>query len=738
MEPPDGAAPARLGGQSTPNNMATQSADPIGMNLNYASKVVSSSSPTSSTCQGRESVIATHTIHNGMPAVLFKAIDYYGVMAEECKLTIVGRFLKPRPQIDKIRVIEIEGQQMWLQKWSPDFKPEEDLPIAPVWVLLPGLPFHKHTWNYVKQVVSTIGTPLEMDLATKGRTRPSMAKVRVEIDLLKEQPTSVYVGQIYDNAPQKGFVQKIEFEGVPKYCKFCRKLGHNLVNCRSLERKKAAENRELEAKKNAKNQNEDNRLLGDQNMESGNKLGTVTNRENTGLVDQSSEIAATVSAESVEAGTDANAGQSKHRINQKQKNENLKTGTAVNRESVRLGDQNKESKAAEYAEFAGPAEHTDQNKKYISAESETANKAGHQEHSFSQKKKSEKQNPGTAVYSENVRLVDQNKEFEVNESAEIDGTGTATNTEQTINRISRMQNNESKSDKHLQQLPSNIRERSRKKTKKSKNRKLPQKRAKVLFKPMYNLSDDSSWRKKHNKEISLALQNMNQNSADNNVCEQGGQANVCELGDQPKAVNEQTKAVNDQAEAVNDQLPSRSKLDKQEQKVYTNDIGTRENMQESIRENENLSERDDYENNQIQERALNLSDYVNESTSVPSEIRNHPGIEMVVDLNMESNLKQDRYVTSQQIEIWIMWSSNNMTTILSNHDQQLTIKLHYGAANSDLYITAVYAKCTLEERRELWNSLELTNLHVNGPWCIGGDFNVILDPDEKKVADLTE
>ncbi|XP_070005613.1 uncharacterized protein [Nicotiana sylvestris] len=73
-----------------------------------------------------------------------------------------------------------------------------------------------------------------------------------------------------------------------------------------------------------------------------------------------------------------------------------------------------------------------------------------------------------------------------------------------------------------------------------------------------------------------------------------------------------------------------------------------------------------------------------------------------------------------------------MTTILNNHEQQLTIKLHYGAANSDLYITAVYAKCTPEERRELWNSLELTNLQVNGPWCIGGDFNVILDPDEKK------
>ncbi|XP_019224832.1 PREDICTED: uncharacterized protein LOC109206467 [Nicotiana attenuata] len=146
----------------------------------------------------------------------------------------------------------MEGQYMWLQKWSPDFKPEEDLPIAPVWVLLPGLPFHMHTWQYVKQVVGVVGTPLEMDLATRGRTRPSVAKVRVEIDLLKPQPDSVYVGQVYENAPQKGFVQKLEYDGIPKCCKYCRKLGHNLLNCRAIERKKAAEDKEAEIRRNKK------------------------------------------------------------------------------------------------------------------------------------------------------------------------------------------------------------------------------------------------------------------------------------------------------------------------------------------------------------------------------------------------------------------------------------------------------------------------------------------------------
>lgn len=117
-----------------------------------------------------------------MPTVIFKAKYYYGIMVEECKYILVGRFLKPRPQIDRIRskfnemvkikgsvkmgvfdsfnvfidlvnekdyqniwfrrVIDIDRMQMWLQMWCSDFKPEEDLPLTLTWALLPGLPFH--------------------------------------------------------------------------------------------------------------------------------------------------------------------------------------------------------------------------------------------------------------------------------------------------------------------------------------------------------------------------------------------------------------------------------------------------------------------------------------------------------------------------------------------------------------------------------------------------------------------
>ncbi|OIT29282.1 hypothetical protein A4A49_35251 [Nicotiana attenuata] len=583
MDPLDDAAPARLEGQSTSNHMVNQPPELIDTKLTYSIKIISSSNtPNPPNCHSRDSVIATHTTQNGMPAVLFKATDYYGVMAEECKLTIVGRFLKPRPQIDKIRskfkelisikgsvkievydnynvfldftneedintvwfrsVIEIEGQQMWLQKWSPNFKP---------------------------------GGPA---------------------------CCSVYVGQIYDNAPQKGFVQKIEFEGVPKYCKFCRKLGHNMINCRALERKKAAEYRELDAQKTGVNQNEENREV---------------DAQKTG--------------------------------------ENQK-------------DENRELNA---------------------------------------------QNSGA---NQNV----ENKGTEMNNNKEVSENGSTSNNGQDRDNITKnllKQKNGKESDNHQQKSSSNIRERTRKKNKKSKQRKLSKKKAKVIFKPMLNLSDDTNRRKKLNKELTLAFHKLNQES------------NLIWLG-----VIKGSRLIIKQGTNLGLLIIRIPQVQTQASRIYClySNSETKEDQQESIQDNDSQNGNEDPENRKKEKKALNMNDYINESTSVPSEIKNLLGIDVVADHNMESDKKQDKYVTCHQIEVTspnrvtimvpedkiqidskeesFQIIGNNMTTILNNHEQQLTTKLHYGVANSDLYITPVYTKCTPEERRELWSSLELTNL----------------------------
>ncbi|KAH0757746.1 hypothetical protein KY290_021239 [Solanum tuberosum] len=46
-------------------------------------------------------------------------------------------------------------------------------------------------------------------------------------------------------------------------------------------------------------------------------------------------------------------------------------------------------------------------------------------------------------------------------------------------------------------------------------------------------------------------------------------------------------------------------------------------------------------------------------------------------------------------------------------------------------VSAVYARCNTVERLELWDELDSIAEHVQCPWIIGGDFNVILDEEEK-------
>ncbi|XP_060212194.1 uncharacterized protein LOC132639792 [Lycium barbarum] len=133
--------------------------------------------------------------------------------------------------------MEVDGQQTWLQKWTPDFKPVEDSPVVPVWVLLPELPYHLHAWYYLRQIVAPIGTPLSMDNATEGRTRPSVAKVRVEVDLTKTKIQSIWIGSQDEDHTLKGFNQRLEYEGVPKYCRHCKLLGHSILQCRKVKKK---------------------------------------------------------------------------------------------------------------------------------------------------------------------------------------------------------------------------------------------------------------------------------------------------------------------------------------------------------------------------------------------------------------------------------------------------------------------------------------------------------------------
>ncbi|OIT21155.1 putative ribonuclease h protein [Nicotiana attenuata] len=146
------------------------------------------------------------------------------------------------------RFMGISRALMRMFKWSPDFDPTEETSLAPIWVLLPELPFHMFKWDYLRHVLEQIGTPMKEDIATVSRTRAHMAKVRVEVDLMKPLPDAVFIGIEGDTTGLKGRDQKLEYEGVPAFCRTCKLQGHDVERCKVEARKKeqATTNRENE------------------------------------------------------------------------------------------------------------------------------------------------------------------------------------------------------------------------------------------------------------------------------------------------------------------------------------------------------------------------------------------------------------------------------------------------------------------------------------------------------------
>ncbi|XP_059285831.1 uncharacterized protein LOC132039351 [Lycium ferocissimum] len=88
-------------------------------------------------------------------------------------------------------------------------------------------------------------------------------------------------------------------------------------------------------------------------------------------------------------------------------------------------------------------------------------------------------------------------------------------------------------------------------------------------------------------------------------------------------------------------------------------------------------------------------------------------------------------ITNSNRQIWCFSRDSFIVSITKNQDQLITLKIQKNNNSQDLYVTVVYAKCTAVARVDLWCSLEDLNNKINIPWCIVGDFNVILHPEEK-------
>ncbi|KAK4337516.1 hypothetical protein RND71_042003 [Anisodus tanguticus] len=78
-------------------------------------------------------------------------------------------------------------------KWDVTFNPDEETRFAYGWISFPGLPPHFHGESSLFSMAASVGIPISIDSATRNKTRPSSARVKVEVDLLKVHPKSVLI-----------------------------------------------------------------------------------------------------------------------------------------------------------------------------------------------------------------------------------------------------------------------------------------------------------------------------------------------------------------------------------------------------------------------------------------------------------------------------------------------------------------------------------------------------------------
>lgn len=55
-----------------------------------------------------------------------------------------------------------------------------------------------------------------------------------------------------------------------------------------------------------------------------------------------------------------------------------------------------------------------------------------------------------------------------------------------------------------------------------------------------------------------------------------------------------------------------------------------------------------------------------------------------------------------------------------------------------VFVSAIYAKCNSTERNDLWERLENLSTTIDNTWCVGGDFNIIMESEEKMGENLIE
>lgn len=80
----------------------------------------------------------------------------------------------------------------------------------------------------------------------------------------------------------------------------------------------------------------------------------------------------------------------------------------------------------------------------------------------------------------------------------------------------------------------------------------------------------------------------------------------------------------------------------------------------------------------------------------------------------------------------VMWDTQSVAVLNSwKGDFSLSVLVEDLRNSAKWLLTSLYGPNSSEKRKEFWNELDMIRRRWNGPWCIGGDWNIIRFPSEK-------
>lgn len=125
---------------------------------------------------------------------------------------------------------------MRVLKWTPNFRIDAETSIAPIWVNFHQLHVHFFRKQSLFSIAGTLGSSMKTDAATASLNRPNVARVCVEMDILKKFPRRIWVG-----CGSGGFWQSVEYEYILKYCTKCLRQGHESSECQKYDNKRTGD-----------------------------------------------------------------------------------------------------------------------------------------------------------------------------------------------------------------------------------------------------------------------------------------------------------------------------------------------------------------------------------------------------------------------------------------------------------------------------------------------------------------